>query len=286
MPFRGIEVPNVINVGSFIAQSSGAVSIVSSVITVSQAYNVVSAEAGVAGTIDNIRLGDQAGTDTTGYLPRITLRAASGHSIQVTHSSGTINFNSGQNFHLSGEKTLDLVRTPTNRWSTTEGIQTGSGDIVTTSGTQTLSNKAITDPVLTGTLDFDGNVFAFTDTDYYSRQVGTRTWGATAVTVGSIPLADSRVMTVHGFAQAIELSGTEFSGQRFTTWVGRPTGGSIILVGSEVPVIAKTISAGTPTLTVVPNTLTNNADLTLSGVAGGTLDWVVTFSYFSNGFRA
>lgn len=275
-----LNLANSARIGSFIAQPSGTVTIATNVITVTQAYNVVSAETGTVGTIENIQIGAQAGTDMAGYLPRVTLRAASGHFIQVTHSSGTINFNAANNFHLSGERSLDLVRTPTGKWSTTEGIQTTSGAVVTTSGTQSLSNKTLESPIVTGTLELSSSPTGFAELEYKTIGAGTKTHTGGTVTIATIgTLPELNTMTVHGVMQGIDASGGTTVHADFFGGYQRPSGGTIGLVGTRVPTVIHNTGASPMALLE-----TDGANSALVRIAAppGTFSWTAQVFYMRN----
>lgn len=285
-PQGGINLANFLNVGSFTAQPSGTVQVSSFAITLTQAYSVITPESGTVGTVSTINLGEQAGTDTAGYLPRITLRAANSCAVMIEQDTGLdanqVSFNSGSSFHLSGEKTLDLIRTPAGRWSSTEGIQTtGSGDVVTTNGTQQLANKTITSPIVRGTLELSSSPIGFGELEYKSLGAGTKTHTAgtvTLATIGTLPVTN--VMTVHGWMQGIDTTGGTTVHMKFMGGFQRPTAGTIGLVGTEVPTVIHNTGASPMALLE-----TDGSASALIRVAAppGTFSWTTQYFYMVNG---
>lgn len=285
----------IINVGYLNANNytavdgSGTATITTTTISVSQQYNQIYPSSGTVGTVTNIQLAAAAGTALSGNLPKITLRCGVGTFIEFTHTApGTANymlFNSGQSFHLNGSKTLELQRTAEGYWASTEGIQIGSGEIVTTTAPQTLSNKAIANGNLTGTLKFDGSVFGGgSDYAYYGLQIGTKTSNATPITAGSIALGANRVMNVVAYVNGMENVGSFGVGGRYSAFFRRDVAGSIVRVGTETPWIVED-ATGSPTFEIDADTSNNTARLRLTGVAGSTIHWMASVFYFQNGIN-
>jgi hypothetical protein len=114
-----------ISSGIFAVATADAQSIASGVMTITQAFTVVSAETSTTDDLDTISL---AGSLTLGtYRPIIILQAASGHTITVKHGTGNISLNGAADFSLTDAKMLALFYNGTNWYDLGAGGSGGSG---------------------------------------------------------------------------------------------------------------------------------------------------------------
>jgi hypothetical protein len=94
-------------------KDSTTLTIASGVVTVTQTMHIIAAESATSDDLDTINISADLPTvvGSDNFRTYILLRADSGDTITVKHSTGNITLGSGQDYVLSGSKTLQLLYT-------------------------------------------------------------------------------------------------------------------------------------------------------------------------------
>jgi hypothetical protein len=105
--------------------------IVSGVVTPTQARHTIAAE---TGTTDDLATINDISSVDTGYNPVLLLSADTGDTITIKHGTGNILFASGSDFELSGNIWVQLAYDGTNWHDLSSSASTGSSSPLTTKG--------------------------------------------------------------------------------------------------------------------------------------------------------